>query len=78
MTTARQRRGNSNAETESSGNGPFIGHETKYFADGRCTSWQHGHRTLLAVPSSSRGYCEGIRVVQMQLVDTETTVEAVE
>ena len=48
MTTARQRRGNSNAETESSDNGAFMGHETKYFADGRCTSWQHGRRQVQA------------------------------
>ena len=37
MTTARQRRGNSNGETESSGNGTFMGHEDEYFAGGRCT-----------------------------------------
>ena len=37
MTTARQRRGNSNRETESSGNDAFMGHEDEYFAGGRCT-----------------------------------------
>ena len=37
MTTARQRRGNSSGETESSGNGAFMGHEDEYFAGGRCT-----------------------------------------
>ena len=37
MTTARQRRGNSNGETESSGNGTFMGHEDGYYAGDRCT-----------------------------------------
>ena len=37
MTTARQRRGNSNGETESSGNGTFMGHEDRYYAGGRWT-----------------------------------------
>ena len=31
----------------------------------------------VSAPSSSRGFCEGIRAGQMQLVDTETTVGAV-
>ena len=79
MTTARQRRGNSNGETESSGNGTFMGHDDEYFAGGRCTRGSMAaakYSTSFSAPSSSSGFCEGIRAGQMQPVDTETTAEA--
>ena len=79
MTTARQRRGNSNGETESSGNGTFMGHEDRYYAGGR---WTRGSMAVVTYKhvvlglSSSSGFCDGIRAGQMQPVDTETTAEA--
>ena len=79
MTTARQRRGNSNGETESSGNGTFMGHEDGIMqvADALVAAWPLSRTsTSFSAPSSSSGFCEGIRAGQMQPVDTETTAEA--
>ena len=46
-------------------------------ADALAAAWPLSRTSIsFSAPSSSSGFCEGIRADQMQLVDTETMAEA--
>ena len=79
MTTARQRRGNSNGEPNPAATAPSWTTRTSILrvADALVAAWAlPSTSTSFSTPSSSSAFSEGIRAGQMQPVETETTAEA--